>query len=260
MILCWDFFEKSQFGLCHLQSFFALISSVSRQKKRGRLLLIDCIIILFLFQNDRDSDNSQGSLDPDTITGPITRQKQQLLQEQERKENRNKDLEKQQPVNIKLEEAEKRIPSYPFDRPFRRSSDERFRQSPTMSSSSNHVPPRLTLQSLTNMEDPFSNISASQFRPPYLRHTGLLSISHEHGNVASHARADHRTVTQPIRPEPLRSVGITFSEQETRDYLSQHPTNIQGRQFGPLPLSDQQNSIRNKQGEPSKVRVVLFLP
>lgn len=128
-----------------------------------------------------------------------------------------------------------------------------------MSSSSNHVPPRLTLQSLTNMEDPFSNISASQFRPPYLRHTGLLSISHEHGNVASHARADHRTVTQPIRPEPLRSVGITFSEQETRDYLSQHPTNIQGRQFGPLPLSDQQNSIRNKQGEPSKVRIVLFL-
>lgn len=203
-------------------------------------------------ENDRDSDNSQGSLDPDTITGPITRQKQQLLQEQERKENKNKDVEKQQPVNIKIEEAEKRIPSHPFDRPFRRSSDERFRQSPTMSSSSNHVPPRLTLQSLTNMEDPFSNISASQFRPPYLRHTGLLSISHERGNATSHARADHRTVTQPIRPEPLRSVGITFSEQETRDYLSQHPTSMQGRQFGPLPLSDQQHSIRNKQGEPSK--------
>lgn len=193
------------------------------------------------------------------MTGPITRQKQQLLQEQERKENKNKDGDKQQPINIKIEEGEKRIPSYPFERTFRRGSDERFRQSPTMTSSSNHVPPRLTLQSLTNMEDPFSNISASQFRPPYLRHTGLLSISHEHGNVASHSRADHRTVTQPIRPEPMRSMGITFSEQETREYLSQHSPNIQGRQFGPLPLSDQQHSSRNKQGEPSKVSLFLYL-
>ncbi|XP_078367195.1 uncharacterized protein LOC144651177 isoform X2 [Oculina patagonica] len=200
-------------------------------------------------ENDRDSDNSQGSLDPDAITGPITRQKQQLLQEQERKENKNKDADKQQPVNIKTEDGEKRIAQYPHERTFRRGSDERYRQSPTMSSSTNHLPPRLTLQSLTNMEDPFSNISASQFRPPYLRHTGLLSISHEHGNVASHARPDHRTVSQPIRPEPLRSMGISFSEQETRDYLSQHSTGIQGRQFGPLPLSEQQLGSRNKQEE-----------
>ena len=111
------------------------------------------------------------------------------------------------------------------------------------------------------MEDPFSNISASQFRPPYLRHTGLLSISHEHGNAASHARPDNRTVTQPIRPEPLRSMGISLSEQETRDYLSQHSTGIQGRQFGPLPLSEQQLGNRNKQGEPTtKVYFLVFFP
>lgn len=109
------------------------------------------------------------------------------------------------------------------------------------------------------MEDPFSNVSASQFRPPYLRHTGLLSISHEHGNVASHAaRPDHRTVSQPIRPEPMRSMGISFSEQETRDYLSQHSPGIQGRQFGPLPSAEQQLGSRNKQGEPTaKVSLLL---
>lgn len=167
-------------------------------------------------------------------------------------------MDKQQPVNIKTEDGEKRIAQYPHERTFRRGSDERYRQSPTMSSSTNHLPPRLTLQSLTNMEDPFSNISASQFRPPYLRHTGLLSISHEHGNVASHARPDHRTVTQPIRPEPLRSMGISFSEQETRDYLSQHSTGIQGRQFGPLPLSEQQLGSRNKQEESTTKVNLLF--
>lgn len=123
-----------------------------------------------------------------------------------------------------------------------------------MTSSTNHLPPRLTLQSLTNMEDPFSNISASQFRPPYLRHTGLLSISHEHGSVASHVRPDHRTVTQPIRPEPLRSTGISLSEQETRDYLSQHSPGIQGHQFGPLPQMEQVRS-RNKQLVPSVTKV-----
>lgn len=159
-------------------------------------------------------------------------------------------MDKEQPINIKTEDGEKRIAQYPFDRTFRRGSEERYRKSPTMSSNTNHVPPRLTLQSLTNMEDPFSNISASQFRPPYLRHTGLLSISHEHGNAASHSRPEHRAVTQPIRPEPLRSMGISLSEQETRDYLSQHPAGIQGRQFGPLPLSEQQLGTRTKQGEP----------
>lgn len=159
-------------------------------------------------------------------------------------------MDKEQSINIKTEDGEKRIAQYPFDRTFRRGSEERYRKSPTMSGNTNHVPPRLTLQSLTNMEDPFSNISASQFRPPYLRHTGLLSISHEHGNVASHSRPEHRAVTQPIRPEPLRSMGISFSEQETRDYLSQHPAGIQGRQFGPLPLSEQQLGTRTKQGEP----------
>lgn len=212
-----------------------------------------------MLQNDRDSDNSQGSLDPDSITGPITRQKQQLLQEQERKEKKSKDVtDKQQPVNIKTEDGEKRIAQYPHDRTFRRGSDERYQQSPTMSSSSNHMPPRLTLQSLTNMEDPFSNISASQFRPPYLRHTGLLSISHEHGSVPSHARPNHRTMTQPIRPEPLRSTGISFSEQETRDYLSKHSTSIQGRQFGPLPLSEQLGSRNKQEDTTTKVNFVPF--
>lgn len=169
-------------------------------------------------------------------------------------------MDKEQPINIKTEDGEKRIAQYPFDRTFRRGTEERYRQSPTMSGNTNHLPPRLTLQSLTNMEDPFSNISASQFRPPYLRHTGLLSISHEHGNVASHTRPEHRAVTQPIRPEPLRSMGISFSEQETRDYLSQHPSgSIQGRQFGPLPLSEQQQGTRNKQGEPpAKVNLLIF--
>ena len=195
-------------------------------------------------------------MDPDAITGPITRQKQQLLQEQEKKENRSKDAEKQQPVTIKTEEGEKRTSSYPFDnRIFRRSSDERYQQNPDMSSTSNQLPPRLTLQSLTNMEDPFSNISASQFRPPYLRHTGLLSISHDHGGVAPHVRQDHRT--QPIRPEPLRSTGISLSEQETRDYLSQRSPGIQSRQFGSLPLMEQVGS-KNKQVTPlTKVRFVV---
>ena len=195
-------------------------------------------------------------MDPDAITGPITRQKQQLLQEQEKKENRTKDAEKQQSVTIKTEEGEKRTSSYPFDnRIFRRSSDERYQQNADMSSSSNQLPPRLTLQSLTNMEDPFSNISASQFRPPYLRHTGLLSISHDHGGGAPHVRQDHRT--QPIRPEPLRSTGISLSEQETRDYLSQRSPGIQSRQFGPLPLMEHVGS-KNKQVTPlTKVRQVM---
>lgn len=196
-------------------------------------------------ENDRDSDNSQGSLEREGITGPITRQKQQLLQEQEKKENRIKDTEKTHLVSIKTEEGEKRTSSYPFhNRIFRRSSNERYQQSSDMGATTNHLPPRLTLQSLTNMEDPFSNISASEFRPPYLRHTGLLSVSHEHGTIVPHARQDHRT--QPIRPEPLRSTGISLSEKETRDYLSQCSSGIQGHPFGPLPLVEKGGS-RNKQ-------------
>ena len=109
------------------------------------------------------------------------------------------------------------------------------------------------------MEDPFSNVSASQFRPPYLRHTGLLSISHEHGGVAPHLRQDHRTVTQPIRPEPLRSTGISLSEKETRDYLSQQSPGLQGRPFTALSLMDQQTTSRNKQAVSlSKVRLTLL--
>lgn len=183
-----------------------------------------------------------------------------MLQEQEKKENSNKDTEKEQPVTIKTEEEEKRSVSYPFgDRIYRRGSDDRYQQSPDTSSSTNH-PPRLTLQSLTNMEDPFSNISASQFRPPYLRHTGLLSISHEHSSVVPQVRADHRTVTQPIRPEPLRSTGISLSEQETRDYLSQRSPGIQGRQFASLPLMEQSAGNRNKLAVPvTKVRIIVSL-
>lgn len=189
-------------------------------------------------ENDRDSDNSQGSLEREVITGPITRQKQQLLQEQEKKENRSKDVEKTHSVSIKTEEGEKRTTSFRFDNGiFRRNSNDRYQPNPETSSGSNHIPPRLTLQSLTNMEDPFSNISASEFRPPYLRHTGLLSISHEHGAIAPHARQEHRT--QPIRPEPLRSAGMSFSEKETRDYLSQCSSSIPGHPFGSLPLAEQ---------------------
>ena len=65
--------------------------------------------------------------------------------------------------------------------------------------------------------------------------------------VAPHVRQDHRAVTQPIRPEPLRSTGISLSEQETRDYLSQHSPGIQGRQFTSLPSIEQQSGSRNKQ-------------
>lgn len=196
-------------------------------------------------------------MDPDSITGPITRQKQQLLQEQEKKDNRNKDAEKQYSVTIKTEEGDKRTASYTFEnRISRHSRNDRYQQSPDTSNNSNHLPPRLTLQSLTNMEDPFSNISASQFRPPYLRHTGLLSISHEHGTIPPHARPDHRT--QPIRPEPLRSTGISLSEQETRDYLSQCSPGLQGRQFGSLPPVEHVGT-RNKQVTPPyKVRVSFY--
>ena len=191
-------------------------------------------------------------MDPDNITGPITRQKQQLLQEQERKENRNHDMDKEPPGTIKSEEGEKRISPIAYSRGYRRKEEEMCRQSPTSISASNHLPPRLTLQSLTNMEDPFTNISASQFRPPYLRHTGLLSISREHGSVASSIRTEPRPVTQPIRPEPLRSMGISLSEQETREYLSQHSPDIPtefGQQFRSLSSTKQQLDVnRTKSG------------
>ena len=104
------------------------------------------------------------------------------------------------------------------------------------------------------MEDPFSNISASEFRPPYLRHTGLLSISHEHGAIAPHARQEHRT--QPIRPEPLRSAGMSFSEKETRDYLSQCSSSIPGHPFGSLPQAEQ-GGHRNKLETPTAKVTIL---
>jgi len=39
--------------------------------------------------------------------------------------------------------------------------------------------------------------------------------------------------------EASKKYGNIFIEQEARDYLSQHPSDIQGGQFGPLPLSKQ---------------------
>lgn len=64
------------------------------------------------------------------------------------------------------------------------------------------------------MEDPFNNYNTPTFRPTYLRHTGLLSVSQDsnhHGGIP---------IGQPLRPEPIRSTGISLSEQETREYLS----------------------------------------
>ena len=69
-------------------------------------------------------------------------------------------------------------------------------------------------------------------------------------------RQYHRTVTQPIRPETLRSTGISLSEKETRDYLSQQSPGLQGRPFTAMSLMDQQTTSRNKQAVPlSKVRL-----
>ena len=49
--------------------------------------------------------------------------------------------------------------------------------------------------------------------------------------------------------EASKKYGNIFIEQEARDYLSQHPSDIQGGQFGPLPLSKQTLGTWNKQGK-----------
>lgn len=155
------------------------------------------------------------------MVGPITRQKQQLLEqvlskqsEQNTKTEENGDVNKDLNIKIKKEATEELTSPYPFihqNRYKSNSSQGQHNASPSEHLSS-RPPPRLTLQSLTNMEDPFNSYNTPTFRPPYLRHTGLLSVSAD--------AAGHPSLGQPLRPEPIHSTGLSLSEQETRDYLA----------------------------------------
>ncbi|XP_032229439.1 uncharacterized protein LOC116613003 isoform X2 [Nematostella vectensis] len=232
-----------------------------------------------------DEENSEKGRSPIDFDGPLTRQKQQQLNEllsqskdvQPKPQETND--EKAAPVRIKTEHKEEPEPPYMFDK--QEGHYRRARDSPSSENLANRPPPRLTLSSLTNMEDPFTNYEASTFRPPYLRHTGLLSVSQDsmhmdprvhpearlHPDNRLHPEAllhpdsripsSHRVqpearlhpegiphlseevrLTTPVRPEPVRSRGISLSEKETRDYLSRRSSpgrsSDYGRQFGSM--------------------------
>ena len=205
----------------------------------------------------------------------MTRLKQQLRQGQEISQGQKKskesgtDFGKELLVNIKTESMDKTSSPFPFeqrDSSYPGNNTDQYRNSPTVTSTdrhSSHIPPRLTLQSLTNMEDPFSNLSASTFRPPYLRHTGLLSISQEHGAIAPPVHHEPRSISQPVRPEPLRSTGISLSEQLSRDYLTERSSRMGpefSRRFTPQGHAQQgAGGFRAEEDQTSREHVSLWI-
>ena len=177
-------------------------------------------------QIDKESENNPPILDIEKLSGPITRNRQQLIAEQEqllglahsRLEEKKADRFKDQPIQMQAENQDRR--SSPFIVEYKETNypqrDDERHPDP-----SRH-PPRLTLKSLTNMEDPFTNSSASNFRPPYLRHTGLLSISKDHpgNNVLARPPNPSEIKAPPVRPEPVRTGALPFGEVGTREYMS----------------------------------------
>lgn len=178
----------------------------------------------------RGSENNPPTLDLENLTGPITRNRQQLIEEQEQLLSlthqpleEKADKCKDQSRSMKSETHDQKSIAFGEEykeRSYQSTDDGRcsVRTVPETVRS----PPRLTLKSLTNMEDPFTNSSASNFRPPYLRHTGLLSISKDHaGSIpkASSFSLDE-TRAQQLMPETFRTDSVGVSEANTRDYLS----------------------------------------
>ncbi|KXJ18463.1 genetic suppressor element 1 isoform X2 [Exaiptasia diaphana] len=193
-----------------------------------------------------DTENGHTPIDAENIGGPMTRQKQQLLMEQGLKQNDKKEKREEngevnkETVKIKKEAPDESTSPYPFTQENKYKNNSQGRQNTSPSEQlSNRPPPRLTLQSLTNMEDPFNSYNTPTFRPPYLRHTGLLSVSQD---------AVRPPLGQPLRPEPVHSTGLSLSEQETRDYFAhQGSPNIHrdfSRHFGLL--QSQQGSSFDK--------------
>lgn len=180
--------------------------------------MIKFLTIIFCFIQVNDTENGHTPIDTENIGGPMTRQKQQLLLEQglkqsEKKEKREENGEvKQETVKIKKEAPEESSPYHFTQENKYKTSISQGRQNASPSEQlSSRPPPRLTLQSLTNMEDPFNSYNTPTFRPPYLRHTGLLSVSQD---------AVRPPLGQPLRPEPVHSTGLSLNEQETRDYFA----------------------------------------
>lgn len=224
---------------------------------------------LLLKQVDRDSENNPPILDIEKLSGPITRNRQQLIAEQEqllglahsRLEEKKADKLKDEPPQIPSHNKDRRSPFIAeyHDTGFDQKDNERHavRSSPDPT----RAPPRLTLKSLTNMEDPFTNSSASTFRPPYLRHTGLLSISKDHPSNAVMPVPPNSSELNPppIRPEPVRSSTRSYNDLGTRDYLSGRPGLAPHLHHPPrthelsLAGSSASDSGRNFENDPSKV-------
>ena len=164
-------------------------------------------------------------MDIEKLSGPITRNRQQLIAEQEqllglahsRLEERKADKLKDESSKIASQNQDQRSP-FIMDYKDQKGGD---RHGTRSTPDPNRPPPRLTLKSLTNMEDPFTNSSASNFRPPYLRHTGLLSISKDHPNssVLTLPSNPSELNPAPIRPEPVRSGARTLGDLGNPEYL-----------------------------------------
>lgn len=179
--------------------------------------------VSFFLQTSTDTENGRTSIDAENLNGPMTRQKQQLIEQgliqqtqQKPKTEENGDISKELNIKIKKEAPEESTSPYPYtqENQYKSNSSQGQRNASPTEHIPSRPPPRLTLQSLTNMEDPFNSYNTPTFRPPYLRHTGLLSVSAEH--------TGHPVLGQPLRPEPIHSTGLSLSEQETREYLARH--------------------------------------